>query len=90
VLPQLQQRGRQQRQRAGLALDVGDQGIDELWLDVQARAPRGQLDRPPQLIAAHRTDGDLVRAEQTPQLGMARAAPVEVGTDPEQHERAAT
>ena len=90
VLPQLQQRGRQQRQRAGLALDVSDQGIDELWLDVQARAPRGQLDRPPQLVAAHRTDGNLVRAEQTPQLGVARAAPVEVGTDRQQHECAAT
>ena len=72
LLPQLEQRGRQQRQRAGLALDVGDQRIDELGLDAQAGAPRGQLDRPPQLVAAHRTDGHVVGAEQTPQLGVAR------------------
>ena len=87
VLPELQQRCGQQWQRAGLALDVGDKGIDELGLDLESRALRGQLDRAPQLVAAHRTDRNLVRAEQAPELGIARAAPIEVGPDGEQHER---
>jgi hypothetical protein len=87
MLPELQQRCRQQWQRPGLALDVGDKGIDELGLDLESRALRRQLDRPPQLVAAHRTDRYLVRPEQAPELGIARAAPIEVGADGEQHER---
>jgi hypothetical protein len=54
LLPQLQQRGRQQRQPAGLALDVRDQRVDEVRLDVQAGAEGGQLDRAAQLVPAHR------------------------------------
>ena len=37
VLPQLEQRARQQRQAAGLALDVGDQRVAELRLDAAGR-----------------------------------------------------
>ena len=89
LLPQLEQRGRQQRQRAGLALDVGDQRVDELGLDAQAGAAGGQLDRAAQLVAAHRPDEHVVGAEQPRQLGVAGAAAVEVGAHGDQHERAA-
>ena len=39
-LPQLQQRGRQQRQRPGSPLDVGHERVGELRLDVAARRAR--------------------------------------------------
>ena len=52
ALPQLQQRRREQRQRAGLALDVGDERVDQLALDLQAGPAGGQLDRTAQLLAA--------------------------------------
>ena len=88
VLPELEQRGRQQRQRARPALDVGEQRVDELGLDLQAGAPRGQLDRAAQLVAAHRPDEHVAGAEQPRELRVLRAAAVEVGADGDQHERA--
>ena len=48
----------------------------------------GQHDRAAQLVAAHRADRDVAGAEHPPQLGVARAAPVEVGAQGDQHERA--
>ena len=39
---------------------------------LQAGAPGRRLDRPPQLVAAHRADGDVVGAQHPPQLGVAR------------------
>ena len=48
----------------GSSGDVGDQRVDELRLDAQAGAPRRQLDRAPQLVAAHRADEHVVGAEQ--------------------------
>ena len=49
----------------------------------------GRLDRAAQLVAAHRADRDVAGAEHPPQLRVARAAPVEVGAQGDQHERAA-
>ena len=73
----------------GSALDVGEQRIDELRLDLQPGAPRGQLDRAAQLVAAHRADEHVAGAEQPRQLRVGGAVPVEVGADRDQHERAA-
>ncbi len=84
-LPELDQRGGQQRQRAGLTLDVGEQAVDELGLDVQACAPRGTLDRPPQLVALHRSDEDVVGTDEPDQVGICRAVAVEVGANGEDH-----
>ena len=42
LLPELEQRGRQQRQRAGLALDVGHERVGELGLDAEAHARAGR------------------------------------------------
>ena len=44
LLPQLEQRGGQQRQRARLAVHVGDQRVGQLRLDAQSDAAGGQLD----------------------------------------------
>ena len=55
----------------------------------QAGAPRGQLDRAAQLVAAHRPDEHVVGAQQPRKLRVGRAAPVEVGADGDEHERAA-
>ena len=79
ALPQLEQRGRQQRQAARLALDVGDERVDELGLDAQPRALGRALDRAPQLVAAHRADEHVVGGEQRRQLGIGGAAAVVVG-----------
>ena len=89
VLPELEQRRREQRQTARLALDVGDQRVRELGLDPQPGYLRGQLDRAPQLGAAHRADQHVAGTQQPRQLGIGRAAPVEVGAHGQQHERAA-
>ena len=63
-LPELEQRGREQRQRARLALDVGHQRVGQLGLDAQAGALRRALDRAAQLVAAHRADEHVIRGEQ--------------------------
>ncbi len=86
LLPQLQQRRRQQRQRSGFVPDVGDQGVDEVGLDVEGRALRRELDRAAQLVAAHRADEQVVGVEQRRQLGVGRTAAVEVGADGNEHE----
>ena len=65
LLPELEQRGRQQRQRAGLALHVGDQRVGELGLDAQARPAR----------RAARSPGAAPRAASArPARGSRRAA----------------
>jgi hypothetical protein len=64
ALPELEQRGGQQRESPGLVVDVGDQGIDELGVHKQSGAPGGQFDRSAQFIAAHRSDEDVIGAEQ--------------------------
>ena len=87
LLPQLEQRRRKQRQRTGLALDVCDQGVDEVRLRTQAGALRGQLDRAPQLVAAHRTDQDVVGAHQARQFRICVAAAVEVRAHRHEHDR---
>ena len=90
LLPQFEQRGGQQRERAGLTLDVGEQCVDELRLDAQAGASGRELDCAPQLVAAHRADQDLVGAEQARELREAGAVAVEVGAHGDEHERAPT
>ena len=72
----------------GFALHVGDQRVDHVGVDRQARAAGRQLDRAPQLVAAHRPDQHVVGAHESRQLGIDGAAAVEVGADGHQHERA--
>ena len=79
ALPQLEQRGRQQRQRAGLALDVGEQRVDELRLDAQAGALRRALDRAAQLVARIGPTSTWLAPSSARQLRVGGAAAVEVG-----------
>jgi hypothetical protein len=87
LLPQLEQRGREQRERARLAVDVGHERVYERVIDVQPRTPGRREDRSPQLVAAHRADRDVVGAQHPPELGEGSAAAVEVGAQCDQHER---
>ena len=89
VLPELQQRRREQREAARLTLDVADQRVDQVWLGVQPDTLRRQLDRLPQLVAAHRAHQHLVGAEQPRQPGIRRAASVEVGSQGDDHQAVA-
>ena len=89
LAPELEQRRGQQRQGARLALDVGQQRLDELGLDAQADALRRALDRAAQLVARHRADEHVVGAEQARQLGIGGAAAVEVGAHGEHDDAAA-
>ena len=82
-LPELDQGRGEQRQAAGLAGDVADQRRDQSRLDPQAGPAGGQLDRPPQLVAAHRPDQDLVGAHERRELGVLGAARIEVAANRE-------
>ena len=88
--PQLEQRRRQQRQRARPAFDVAQQRLDELGLDDQPDPLRRALDRSAQLVTRHRADEHIVGAEQVGQLGVGAAAPVEIGADGEHDDGAAS
>ena len=78
LLPQLQQRGRQQRQSPRFALAVREQPVRESGLESQSGVPRGQLDRAPQLVVVHRADEDVVGGQQRSELRICGAATVEV------------
>ena len=90
VLPQLEQRRRQQGQGARLALDVGEQHLHEIGLEPQPGPARGELDRAAQLVAAHRPDQHVVGTQQPGELRVCRAAPVEVRPHRDQHQCATT
>ena len=68
-LPQLPQRGGQQRQPTGLIGDLGDQGVDKSGLYMQTRPTSGQLDRAAQLVAAHRPHQGLIGADEPASAG---------------------
>ena len=59
LLPQLEQRGREQGQPAGLAGDVLHEPGHEAGLDDEAGLPCGRLDRARELAALHRVDNTL-------------------------------
>ena len=89
LLPELEQGGGQQRQRARLALDVVDQRVGELRLDPQPHPAGGQLDRAPQLRGLHRPDQNMVRAEQLGECRIGGEAAVEVRAQRDHDDRAA-
>ncbi len=61
LLPELEQGGGQQRQRARLALHVVDQRVGQLGLHPQPHPAGGQLDDTPQLRGLHRPHQHVVR-----------------------------
>ena len=85
MVPELQQRARQQREGAGLAGDVVHERVRELGLDVEGGTLRRADHGLTQLVAAERADQHVVRGEQARQIRVAGAAPVEVGPDRQDH-----
>jgi hypothetical protein len=81
LAPLLEQRGRQQRQAARLVKHILDQGIRERRLHPEPDPPSGLDDRPPQLVAPHRADEHLVRADEPREPVVGTAMSVEVGAD---------
>ena len=79
ALPQLEQRRGQERKRAGLRFDIGEQPVDELGLHAQPAGARRALDRPSQLTAAHRSHEHVVGTQHPAELAVLAAASVEVG-----------
>ena len=79
LLPELEQGGGQQRQRARLALHVVDQRVGQLRLHPQPHPAGRQLDDTPQLRSLHRSDQHVVCAQQLGEPRVGGEAPVEVG-----------
>jgi hypothetical protein len=77
-LPELEQGGREQWQRARLSLHVADERVGELGLDAQPDPSRRQLDGSPQLRGLHRSDQYLVRAQLLGERRVHSKAAVEV------------
>ena len=88
LLPELEQGGGQQRQRARLALHVVDQRVGQLRLHPQPHPAGGQLDGAPQLRGLHRPDQHLVSAQQLGEPRVGGEAPVEVGAQRDHDDRA--
>ena len=72
-LPELEQGGGEQRQAAGLVLDVGDKRLDEVGLDLEAARWAGRSIARRSSSAAW-ADEDMVGAKQLGQLGVGGAA----------------
>ena len=87
LLPELEQGGGQQRQRARLALHVVDQRVGQLRLHPQPHPAGGQLDDTPQLRGLHRADQHVVRAQQLGKSRVGGEAPVEVGAQRDHDDR---
>ena len=79
LLPELEQSGGQQRQRAGLALHVVDERVGELRLNLQSHPAGGQLDDTSQLRGLHRPDQHLISTQQLGEPRVGGEAPVEIG-----------
>src|SRR5262249_42153882 len=77
--PRLVERMREQRERARLALDVGEHSLDQAGLEAEPGGARGTLDRPVKLVASHRPEQVLVLGHRTRETWMLGAASVEVG-----------
>ena len=87
LLPQLEKGGRQQWQRARLALEVVDQRVDQLGLHPQPHAAGRQLDGPAQLRGLHRPDEHVVGAEQLGECRVPGEPSVVVGSQRDHHDR---
>ena len=86
--PELEQGGRQERQRARLVDDLADEGVDERGFDREAGAPRRTFDRA--TVAPSRVMGPTSTWLDPVELGeprIARAATVVIGAQAEHDDR---
>jgi hypothetical protein len=81
--PQLDQRGRDERQPARLVADLGHEGFRKRGFHSESGSARGQLDGAPELIGGHRPDQHQVGSEQFRELGIRGALPREVSPQAE-------
>ena len=88
LLPELEQGGGQQRQRARLALDVVDERVGQLRLHAQAHPGCRQLDGAPQLRGLHRPDQHVVCAQELGERRVRGEATVEVCAQRDDDDRA--
>jgi hypothetical protein len=79
--PQLEQRCREQRQGAGLPLDLGNERVDERRLDLEPGERGRRLDRAAELVRLHRPDQHLAPAHELGEAAVLGAAAVEVGAE---------
>ena len=89
LAPELEQRRREQRERAGFAGDVVDERIDKGRLDFQSGPLGRTLDRPAQLARAHRGEQDVIRHDEVGELDVRREVAEEVRAQGDQDERTA-
>ena len=82
-LPQLHERRRQQREAAGLLRDLLDERIDEGLFHPEAHTASRQLDRPPELVARHRSDEHVVLRQGLGELRVRGDVAVVVAADRE-------
>src|SRR5438067_12087264 len=61
--PQLEQRGGEERQAAGLAGDIADQGLHERTLDLELRTVRRELDCPGEVARLHWPNQHVIGAQ---------------------------
>ena len=83
--PGLPEGVREQRQRAGLAVDVADQQVDQARLEAEAGVPRRPLDGRPQVLLAHGAGQVQAAFEQPGELRVRREVPEPVRAESEDH-----
>ena len=76
--PRLVEGVREQREGAGLALDVGQHRVDQAGLESKPGRAGGALDRPAKLVGPHRAEQVLVLGQRGGEARMVGASSVEV------------
>ena len=87
--PRLVERVGEQRERAGLAFDVGQHRVDQTGLESKPRRAGGTLDRPAKLVDLHRPEQVLVLGQRGGEARMLGAASVEVRAEGDHDRRGA-
>src|SRR5262249_35217257 len=89
VAPQLEERSGEERQTAGLAGHIPDEGLHKGGVDVEVRTVCRELDRADELARLHRPDQNVIGAQQLTEARILAAAAVEVGAERDSDDRAA-
>ena len=80
AMPRLHQRMRDQRERPGVIVGLGDDGVDQFWCDDEASSLGRFGDDGSKLVLAEWTNDDLSPGEQRSKLGNPGAVTIEVSS----------